>query len=164
MVQGWPLRVVPLGGAGAGEELRNLLQVEVLPDRAVGGSANRARGAKNIVAFDQLARLLDRLGRRVAVIVGDKGDLAAVHTALVVDHLEIIGNRDGKGAGVGERAAIRAGIADLDLAVADPGAVLFGTSRPGGQEGAAERESGGGGENCATRQALHEDLPFVSLR
>ena len=37
---------------------------------------------KHLVALDQLARLLDRLRRAVAVVIGDEVDLAAVDAAL----------------------------------------------------------------------------------
>ena len=82
------LRVVPLGGAGAGEQLRHLLLVHVGPDRGVGRGAERSSDKQNSVALYQLARHLDRLGRRIAVVIGNEGDLAPVHAALIVDHLE----------------------------------------------------------------------------
>src|SRR5215470_7737784 len=131
---GMALGVVPLSGAGAEEQLRHSILIHVVPDRAVGGGADRAGDEQNVVSLYQLARHLDRLGWRIAVVNRNEGDLAPVHTTLIVDHLEIGGHRYRNGAGVRERAAIGAGVADLDLAVGDPGAVLLGGSRrPGAQ-------------------------------
>jgi hypothetical protein len=48
---------------------------------------------QHLVLLDELARLLDRLRRAVAVVVADEVDLAAVDAALLVDHLEVRGDR-----------------------------------------------------------------------
>src|SRR5258708_32823153 len=108
-------RVVPLGGAGADEQLWDVPLVHVAPDRTVGGRPELARSEENLVALDQLAGHLDSLGRRIAGVAGDEVDLAAVYAALIVDHLEISGHRYRNGAGVRQRATIGAGVADLDL-------------------------------------------------
>ena len=73
-----------------------------------------------------LARQLDRLGRREAVIVGDEGDLAAVDAALVVDHLEIGDLRLADHAVGRGRTAIGHGLAELDFGVAGAWSVLAG--------------------------------------
>ena len=158
---GMALRVVPLGGAGGREQLRHLLLVHVVPDRAVGRGTDRASDKQNLVALDQLARHLDRLRRRIAVVIGNEVDLAPVHAALIVDHLEIGGHRYRNGAGVRERAAIGAGVADLDLAVGDAGAVLLGGSGRRGRPIADRQRPArlGPRENCATRETLHVNLP-----
>ena len=71
-------RVVEVGGAGGDEELRHLLLVEVGPDRHVERRAQHVEDQRDLVVLDQLARVLDRLGRRVAVVEAD--------------HLEYYGN------------------------------------------------------------------------
>ena len=43
----------------------------------------------DLLLLDEAARLLDGLRRAVAVVEADQIDLAAVHAALLVDHLEI---------------------------------------------------------------------------
>src|SRR5262249_29170066 len=73
---------------------------------------------QDLIAFHELARLLHRLGRAVAVVVGDEPDLSAVDTALGIDLGEIgrfrlAGDAPGRG-----RPAIWHDIADLDFAVA----------------------------------------------
>ncbi|MGY3371525.1 hypothetical protein ACVWZL_008650 [Bradyrhizobium sp. GM2.4] len=119
------LRVIPLGGAGGDEQLRDLLGVEVFLDRAVRGRAERVEHDDHLVALDQLADLLDGLRRRIAVVIGDEVDLAAVDAALVVDHLEVgfFGLADdaiGRG-----RTAIRHDVADLDLGIGRAGVIFF---------------------------------------
>jgi len=89
MLQG-NARIVQRRGAGGDEQLRHALLVQVGPDRDVQGRAEHAEDQRNLVAFDQAAHILDRLGRRVAVIAADEGDLAAVDAALgVVQPFEI---------------------------------------------------------------------------
>src|SRR5262249_59850870 len=90
----------------------------------------------------------------IAVVIGNEGDLAPVHAALIVDHLEIGGHRYQNGAGARERAAIGAGVADLDRAVGDPGAVLLGGSRRAGDQywAAKGQRCRSGAENRATRE------------
>jgi hypothetical protein len=57
--------------------------------RVVGGGPERAEHQQHFFLFDELACLLDRLGRRVRVIEADELDLAAVDSAFGVDLLEI---------------------------------------------------------------------------
>ena len=83
------LGIVEGGGAGGDEELRHLLLVHVGPDRRVERRAQHVEHDGDLLALDQLARVLDRLGRRVAVVEGDEGDLAPVDAALGVEPLEI---------------------------------------------------------------------------
>src|SRR6516225_4194977 len=136
-----------------------------MPDRGVGRRPDAAGEEKHLVAFDQFARHLDRLWRRIAVVIRDKGDLAPVHPALVVDHLEVRGHRYRERAGVRERTAVGAGVADLDLAVGDARPILLGCAgRPGGRQLATKcQRNRGDGENSTTCQTLHDDLPFASL-
>ena len=105
-------------GAGAGEQLRNLLLVQVALHGGVAGRAEQLEGQQHLVALDQLAHLLDRLRRRVAVVILDQIDLAAVHAALLVDHLDVGGLRLGDGRVGRGRPRERRGLADLDLGVA----------------------------------------------
>ena len=46
---------------------------------------------QHLFLLDQLAHLLDRAWRTVAVVQADEVDLAAVDPALIVDHLEVGG-------------------------------------------------------------------------
>lgn len=117
------VRIVPLAGAGGEEELRHLLGVVIFLHGGLGRRAERVEHQEDLVALDQLADLLHRLRRRVAVVIGDPADLAAVDAALVVDHLEIgfLGLADD--AVGGSRSRIGLDIADLDLGVGDSGVV-----------------------------------------
>jgi hypothetical protein len=56
---------------------------------AVGRRAKRTEDQENLIALDQLARLLDRFWRIERIIVRNEGDLAAIDTALGVDLAEI---------------------------------------------------------------------------
>jgi len=47
----------------------------------IAGGAYRTEDQQNLIAFDQFARLYDRLGRAIGVIVGDEIDLAPVDAA-----------------------------------------------------------------------------------
>ena len=58
-------------------------------DRRIGRRAERLEHQQDLVALDQLARLLDRLRRAVGVVIGDEIDLAAVDAALGIDLVEI---------------------------------------------------------------------------
>jgi hypothetical protein len=73
----------------APEAMRNLLLIHVLHDRRIGRRAERREQHVDLVALDQLARLLDGLRRAIGVVIGDVLDHAAVDAALLVDHLEI---------------------------------------------------------------------------
>src|SRR2546430_7949344 len=56
--------------------------------------------SQHLVALDQLAHLLHRLGRRVTVVIGDEVDLTAVDAAFGVHFLEVgvdrLSNQDRK--------------------------------------------------------------------
>ena len=117
--------IVPAAGAGRQEELRHLLGVEVLLDRGVGRRAERAGDGQHLVLLDQTARLLDRLGRAETVVERDHGDLAPVHAAQVVDHLEIGDLGLGQGDETRQGPAIGHGLAELDLAVGGARIVLL---------------------------------------
>ena len=111
------LRVVPLGRARRNEDLRHLLGIHVFVDRAVGRRTQRIEDQKHLVAFDQLACLLDGFRRAIAVVIGNEIDLAAVDAALGIDLVEIgfLGLADGR---VGRRRPrIGHDVADLDLGV-----------------------------------------------
>src|SRR5262249_54247954 len=121
-----PFGVVPFGGAGRDKELRHLVLVHVVPDRAVGRRAGASGNQKDLILLNQLARHFDGLGRRIGVIVGDEIDLAAVDAALGVDHFVIARLTFPDRAVIRGGAAIGGGIADPDLVVGDAGTVLFG--------------------------------------
>ena len=119
------LRIGELRRAGRGEQLRHLLGVEIFLHRRVRGRAEELEGEQHFVALDQLAHLLDRLGRRVGVVILDQVDLAAVHAALIVDHLHIGGLGLADGGIGGGRSGERIGLADLDLGIGRAGVVFF---------------------------------------
>ena len=76
------LRIAELRGAGRDEDLRHLAAVEVFPRRRRAGRAKLLEDAGDALFLDQLAGLLDRLRRAVAVIQRQQLDLAAVDAAL----------------------------------------------------------------------------------
>ncbi len=119
------LRVVEFRGAGDHEQLRHLLLGQIPLDRRVDGGTGRSEHRQHLVAFDQLADLLDGLGRAARVIVGDEIDLAAVDAALGIDLLEVGDHRLGNIAGRGIRAAVRAHVADLDFGIACAGVIFL---------------------------------------
>jgi hypothetical protein len=103
-------------------------------------------------ALDQLADLLHGLRRRIAVVIGDEVDLAAVDAALVVDHLEIgffgladdaIGRR---------RTAVRHDVADLDLGIGRAGVVFLLSECCAGAEGRDRRYECGGSQYSSKKQ------------
>ena len=119
------LRVVPLGRAGCHVQLRHLAQVHVLVDGGIRRRAERLEQEQHLVLLDQLARHLDRLGRAVAVVVADEGQLAAVDAALIVHHPEIGVDGLADRAVRRRRAAVGVGVADLDLGVGCARVVLL---------------------------------------
>ncbi len=130
-------------GAGAGQQLRHLLLVEILLHRSVARRAEQLEGQQHLIALDQLAHLFDCLRRRIGVVILDQVDLAAVHAALIVDHLDVGGLRLGDGR-IGRRGTReRRGLADLDLGVARPRIVFLLRERAGGRDGERGRR-----DNC----------------
>ena len=119
--------------------MRDLLRVHVAVDGGVGRGAERLEEKRHLFLLDQLADLLDRARRAVAVIQRDEVDLAPLDAAHLVHHREI--GRDGlaDGAVNRSRARIGVGVADLDGRVGDAGHV-GGLRRPGKQR---RRCSGG---------------------
>ncbi len=111
------LRIGPFRGARRDEQLRHLLGVHVFLDRRISRRAERVHDEQHFVILDQLARLLHRLRRAVAVVIADEGDLAAIDAALLVDHLEIGGLGFSDRRVGGRRATIRHDVADLDLGI-----------------------------------------------
>ena len=147
------LGLAPLRRAGRDEEMRHLLLVDVLVDRRVGRRAQRVEQAEHLVLLDELARHLDRLGRRVAVVERDEGDLAAVDAAGLVDHLpeDLVGLADhaiGRG-----RTAVGAEVPDLDFLVVRSVVVLLLRERR-----TRRREQSGG------RRAAYETTPTGNQR
>ncbi|MGY4300982.1 hypothetical protein ACVWXN_009077 [Bradyrhizobium sp. i1.4.4] len=155
------LRVVPLAGAGGEEELRHLLGIVILLHGGLGRRAQRVEDQEDLVALDQLADLLHGLRRRVAVIIGNPVDLAAVDAALVVDHLEIgfLGLADdavgGRGTGIG------LDIADPDLGVGDAGVVRLLRIRGRGRKQRQRRCRGKQGEFLVHENSLGFSLRFL---
>jgi len=68
-VQGKFFGSVNLGCAGGGEQLRDLLGVEVFLHGGVRRRADDLEGQQHFVALDQLAHLLDRFRRAISIVV-----------------------------------------------------------------------------------------------
>jgi len=134
--------VAPFCRAGGEQQVRHLFLVHVFVDRGIGRGAGGIEQEQHLVALDQLAHLLDRLRRAIGVVVGKEVDLAAIDAALAVDHLEEGGLALPDRAVRGTRAAVGAGVADLDLGVGSADiVVLFGPRHAGDQHsGPAEAE------------------------
>jgi hypothetical protein len=111
----------------------------------LGGVPSGVEHQQHLVLLDQLAHLLDRLGRAVAVVVGDEVDLAAVDAALGVDLLEVGADGLADGAVGRRRPAVGLGVADLDLLVVGAGVVLL--LRQALPAAGREREERDGEEN-----------------
>ena len=153
------LGVVPLGGAGGDEQLRHLLRIHVFVNRGIGRRAERVEDEQHLVAFHQLARLLDRLRRTVAVVIADEVDLAAIDAAGSVDLLEIgrLGLADH--AIGGGRTAIGHDVADLDFGVGGAGIVFLLRKRAAARRG--EQGKGGGSDCQPGGENGHCCLPVV---
>src|SRR5262249_50892582 len=80
---------------------------------------------QDLVALDQPARLLDRFGRTISVVIRDEADLATVDAALSVHLVEISGDRFPDHPVGRRRTAVGIDIADLDLGVACAGIVFL---------------------------------------
>ena len=118
-------RIVPVGRAGGEKQVRRLLCVHVFVDRRVRRRSERTEHQQHFVAFDQLARLLDSLGRAVGVVIGNEFDLAAINTAVIIDLLEVAFHRLANDAVSRGRAAIGNDVADLDFRIGRAGIVFF---------------------------------------
>ena len=99
--------------------MRHLLAVYVFVDRRIGRRPQRAEIGENLVLLDQLAGLLDGLGRAVGVIIGQEIDLATVNAALGIEPVVIGGLRASSRAIGRGRAAVGHGLPDLDFLVRD---------------------------------------------
>jgi hypothetical protein len=106
-------------GAGADEQLRDVLALQIFGDRGVMRGADRGKDQRDLVALHQPPRLLHRFGRRVAVVQRDQIDLAPVDAAALVDHLEITDLALTQRAERGHRATVGHGLADADFGRGD---------------------------------------------
>jgi hypothetical protein len=108
------LGVIPPRRAGRNENLRHVFGIEIFLHRDVRRRADGRKHCQHFILLDQLAGLLDRLCRRIAVVQGEELDSAAVDAALVVEHLEVGGFRT-RDRAIGRcRPAIGRGVAELD--------------------------------------------------
>ena len=115
---------------------------------------------QNFVALDELARLLDRLGRAVAVVIADEVDLAAVDAAGVVDHLEIGGLGLADHAVSGSGTAIGHDVADLDFGIGRAGIIFLLRERAAARCRQAS-ECGNGCDRNSACENSHDVLPLV---
>jgi hypothetical protein len=148
--------VVPGVGTGNNEQLWHLPLVHITANCEVGRGAKRTEQQQNLLSLDQLARHFDGLRRAVAVIAADEVDLAAVHTALVVDHGEVGRLRFANGGVAGSRPAIGHYVANLDLRIGNSRTVLFFCGHRSSQRGEQQQQ-------CRTRRCRKELLPFAWL-
>jgi hypothetical protein len=91
----------------------------------VGRRAQRVEDEQHLFLFDQLARLLDRLGRVVAVVELMKLILRPLMPPSSLTFFEVGADRLADGAVGRCRARIRADVADLDFLVGRAGVVLL---------------------------------------
>ena len=119
------LRIGEARGTCRCQQLRHLLLVEIFLDRGIWRRADDLEGGQHLVAFDQLAHLLDGLRRAIGVVVLDEIDLAPADPALLVDHADIGGLHLADAAIGRSRSAERNGLTDLDLGVAGAGVILL---------------------------------------
>jgi hypothetical protein len=73
--------IVPFARAGLHEQQRYLFRIHVFMNCAVGWRAKRLKDQQHLIAFHELARLLDCLRRAVRIVIGDEVDLAAIDAA-----------------------------------------------------------------------------------
>jgi hypothetical protein len=114
--------------------MRDFPGVDVFLDRDVGRRAERAEQREHFILFDQPARLLDRLGRRVAVVQADQIDLAPVDPARGIDLVEVCRLGAPDGAEHRQRAAVGHGLAELDFLVARSRTILLLRMRRGDKQ------------------------------
>ena len=86
-------RIVEHPGPRLDEQLRHLLRVHVALDGRVGCRAQVAEDGQHLVFLDQATHHLDRLGRRVLVVVDDQLNFSPVDATGLVELLEV-GLRD----------------------------------------------------------------------
>src|ERR1019366_9684696 len=105
----------------------------------------------------QLARLLDRLRRAVAIVIADEIDLAAVDAAFGIDLPEvgIFGLADHAVSGSG--TAIGHDVADLDFGIGGAGVVFLLCERPAA--GCGEHREGSRKGPQSQLDSRHFDLP-----
>jgi hypothetical protein len=63
-------------------------------DRGIRWRADDLERSKNLIAFDELAHLLDCLWRIIGIVVLDEIDLTPIDSALIVYHADIIADCD----------------------------------------------------------------------
>ena len=137
------------------EQLRHLVVVQILPDRGVRRRAEAIEHERDLLLLDQPTDLLDGLGRAIGVVEADEVDLAAVHAALLVDHLEVGGLRAPDHAVGRRRPAVGHGLPDLDLGVGDAGRIVGARRTRACGEG---RCGGARLQECTSSD--HVDSPF----
>ena len=134
------LVIAPLIGAGGQKQMRHFLLVHIAHDRAVGGRAQGGEAEGDVVLLDQAADLLHRFRRTVGVVERDVVDLMPGDAALFVHHAEERGLQLAKHAIGRCRAAVGAGVADLDLGRGNAGRVR--RSRRAGRQSHGQRGGG----------------------
>src|SRR5215467_15478733 len=72
------LRIIPLCGARYNKKLGHFLLIHISLDRSVRRRSQRTEDEQDLVAFNELARLLDGPGGAEGVVIADEGDPAAV--------------------------------------------------------------------------------------
>src|SRR6185437_686621 len=85
------LRITPLLVPGRNEELRYLPLVEKLPHGKIAGRSEGAEHQQYVIPLDQPVRQIERGGWIGMIVVGNEPHLAAINSAVVVDHVEVSG-------------------------------------------------------------------------
>jgi hypothetical protein len=99
--------------------LWNFVLIQVAPNRSVWRCSKGAEYQQGLIFLNQFANHLQRLRRTGAIVAADEIDPAPVDAALIVEHAKIGGFRLADRTIWGGCAAVRTGIAKLDLGVAD---------------------------------------------
>ena len=136
------LRIAKHCGAGVDKQLRHPVVVEIRSDSRIGRRAKTPENEGDPFLLDETSSLLHRLWRTVAIVDADEIEFAAVHAALLIDHLEVGGLRAAEHAIGGGGPAVGHGLADLDLGIGN-------TRRVGGSGGPKSRGGIGSSSRCS---------------
>jgi hypothetical protein len=78
-----------LARAGHDRDRRYASRLQIFRGRRIAGRTELAEHERHLVAFDELAGMLDRLRRAVGIVIGDVVDRAPIDAATIVDVLDV---------------------------------------------------------------------------
>ncbi len=163
------LRLVPHQRPGGDEQVRDLVVLEEVQHRAVGGGAEAAEHREDLVLQDQFVDHLAGLGRVVGVVPEDVVDLPAVDAAVRVDVLEVRLRAGGDVAVPGGRHTGQREVpADRDAVLGDtrlgrPARGLRAATRAAGRQHQGGRRRHRGQRRTAPPQSLVHLVPPCSF-